>query len=207
MTSWRSTHIWYTSGEAQGVGADCDTRRVTLPTAQVPPTKGCGACKEQRWVCAGGSYTQRWRWYGWLKRGDMWVSGFKYKIFLGDGFLRYGRVSSRQQFLFVAIVFLSLKNAIETIKYIVFKPQAAHLRKASCTRNEMLKYDLLDSQSWLRCPPTCVGQGVATNSNLPGASLILYLNLLTHIWGRRIALWSGPRPLTPVFELQLYSLV
>ena len=45
----------------------------------------------------------------------------------------------------------------------------------------MLKYDLLESQSWLICPPTCVGQGVAPNSNLPGASLILYLNLLTHI--------------------------
>ena len=27
---------------------------------------------------------------------DMWVSGFKYMIFLGGGFLRYGRVSSRQ---------------------------------------------------------------------------------------------------------------
>ena len=26
----------------------------------------------------------------------MWVSGFKYRIFLGDGFLRYGHVSSRQ---------------------------------------------------------------------------------------------------------------
>ena len=46
----------------------------------------------------------------------------------------------------------------------------------------MLKYDLLESQSWSRCPPTCVGQGVAPNSNLPGASLILYLNLLTHIY-------------------------
>ena len=44
----------------------------------------------------------------------------------------------------------------------------------------MLKYDLLEFQSWSRCPPTCVGQGVAPNSNLPGASLILYLNLLTH---------------------------
>ena len=37
-----------TSGEAQGTGADCDNRRVALPTAQVPPTKGCGARKEQR---------------------------------------------------------------------------------------------------------------------------------------------------------------
>ena len=44
----------------------------------------------------------------------------------------------------------------------------------------MLKYDLLESQSWSRCPPTCVGQGVAPNSNLPGATLILYLNLLIH---------------------------
>jgi hypothetical protein len=26
----------------------------------------------------------------------MWVSGFKYMIFLGVGFLRYGHVSSRQ---------------------------------------------------------------------------------------------------------------
>ena len=45
----------------------------------------------------------------------------------------------------------------------------------------VLKYDLLESQSWSRCPPTCVVQGVAPNSNLPGATLILYLNLLTHI--------------------------
>ena len=110
----------------------------------------------------------------------LWVSGFEYRIFLGDGFLRYGRVSSRQSnSFFVAIVFLSLKNAIETIESLFFKP--AHLRKVSCTRNEMLKYDLLESQSWLRCPPTCVGQGSAPNSNLSGASLILYLNLLTHM--------------------------
>ena len=109
----------------------------------------------------------------------VWVSGFKYMIFLGNGFLRYGLVSSRQPIFFVAIMFLSLKNAIETIKSLLFfKP--AHLRKVSCTRNEMLKYDLLEFQSWSRCPPTCVGQGVAPNSNLPGASLILYLNLLTH---------------------------
>ena len=87
-----------------------------------------------------------------------------------------GKLSSRRNQR--GIVFLSLKNAIETIKSLFFKP--AHLRKVSCTRNEMLKYDLLESQSWLRCPPTCVGQGVAPNSNLPGASLILYLNLLTH---------------------------
>ena len=44
----------------------------------------------------------------------------------------------------------------------------------------MLKGDLLESQSWLRCSPTCVGQDVTPNSNLAGASLILYLNLLTH---------------------------
>ena len=32
---------------------------------------------------------------------DMWVSGFKYMIFLGNGFLRYGLVSSGQpKFLF-----------------------------------------------------------------------------------------------------------
>ena len=55
-----------------------------------------------------------------------------------------------QKFFVVAIVFLSLKNAIETIKSLLFfKP--AHLRKVSCTRNEMLKYDLLESQ---------VGRGV-----------------------------------------------
>ena len=27
---------------------------------------------------------------------ELWVSGFKYRIFLGVGFLRYGHVSSRQ---------------------------------------------------------------------------------------------------------------
>ena len=59
------------------------------------------------------------------------------------------------------------------------KCKPVHLRKVPCTRNEMLKYE---SQKWLRCPPTCVGQGVAPNSNLPGASLILYLNLLTHTY-------------------------
>ena len=63
----------------------------------------------------------------------VWVSGFKYMIFLGVGFLRYGHISSRQpKTFFVAIVFLSLKNAIETI-FFFFKP--AHLRKVSCTRN------------------------------------------------------------------------
>ena len=50
-----------------------------------------------------------------------------------------------QILFFVAIVFLSLKNAIETIKSPFFKP--AHLRKVSCTRNEMLKHDLLEFQS------------------------------------------------------------
>ena len=45
---------------------------------------------------------------------------------------------------------------------------------------------MLESQSWSRCPPTCVGQGVSPNSNLPGASLILYLNLLTHIYSEYI---------------------
>ena len=44
----------------------------------------------------------------------------------------------------------------------------------------MLKGDLLESQSWLGCSPTCAGQGATPNSNLAGASLILYLNLLTH---------------------------
>ena len=59
----------------------------------------------------------------------MWVSGFKYRIFLGDGFLRYGRVSSRQpNSFFVAIVFLSLKNAIETIKSLFF--QTCSLKKS-----------------------------------------------------------------------------
>ena len=42
----------------------------------------------------------------------------------------------------------------------------------------MLKGDLLESQSWLRCSPTCVGRDVTPNSNLAGATLILYLNLL-----------------------------
>ena len=83
------------------------------------------------------------------------------------------------QILFsVAIVFLSPQNAIETIKSLFFKP--AHLRKVSCTCNELLKYVLLEFQSWSRCPRTCVGQGVALNSNLPGATLILCLNLLIH---------------------------
>ena len=72
-----------------------------------------------------------------------------------------------QKFFFVAIVFLSLKNAIETIKSLFFKP--AHLRKVSCTRDEMLKYDLLESQSWSRCPPTCVEQHATPNSNLTRA--------------------------------------
>ena len=40
----------------------------------------------------------------------MWVSGFKYKIFLEGGFLRYGRVSSRQPILFSAIVFMQSKR-------------------------------------------------------------------------------------------------
>ena len=31
-----------------------------------------------------------------VHKGYMWVSGFKYRIFLGNGFLRYGLVSSRQ---------------------------------------------------------------------------------------------------------------
>ena len=44
----------------------------------------------------------------------------------------------------------------------------------------MLKGKLLESQSWLKCPPTCAGQDVTPNSNLAGALLILYLNLLTH---------------------------
>jgi len=48
----------------------------------------------------------------------------------------------------------------------------------------MLKGDLLESQSWLRCSPTCAGQGATPNSNLAGAVLILYLNLLTHIFTR-----------------------
>jgi len=51
----------------------------------------------------------------------------------------------------------------------------------------MLKGDLLESQSWLRCSPTCAGQDVAPNSNLAGATLILYLNLLTHICGARVS--------------------
>ena len=59
-------------------------------------------------------------------------------IFLVDGFLRYEPVSSRQPtyLFFVAMVFLSLQNAIETIKTTFFKP--AHLRKVSCTRNLLL---------------------------------------------------------------------
>ena len=87
-------------------------------------------------------------------------------IFLGDGFLSMDVFPPGNEisFFFVAIVFLSLKNAIETIQEIFFKP--AHLRKVSCTRNEMLKYDLLESQSWLRCPPTCVGQGVAPKADI-----------------------------------------
>ena len=47
----------------------------------------------------------------------------------------------------------------------------------------MLKGDLLESQSWLRCSPACAGQDVTPNSNLAGASLILYLNLLTQTHG------------------------
>ena len=43
----------------------------------------------------------------------------------------------------------------------------------------MLKGDELEPQSWLRCPVTCVGQDATPNSNLAGAILILYLNLLT----------------------------
>ena len=49
----------------------------------------------------------------------------------------------------------------------------------------MLKGELLESQSWLRCPPTCAGQDVTPNSNLAGAVLILYLNLLTHNCARK----------------------
>ena len=45
----------------------------------------------------------------------------------------------------------------------------------------MLKGDALEPQSWLRCPLTCVGQDATPNSNLAGAILILYLNLLTHV--------------------------
>ena len=52
----------------------------------------------------------------------VWVSGFKYRIFLGVGFLRYGHVPlGNQKDFFVAIVFLSLKNAIETIKSLFFQ--------------------------------------------------------------------------------------
>ena len=43
---------------------------------------------------------------------------------------------------------------------------------------------MLESQSWLRCSPTCVGQDVTSNSNLARVSLILYLNLLTHTSSR-----------------------
>ena len=39
----------------------------------------------------------------------------------------------------------------------------------------MLKGDLLEPQSWLRCPSTCAGQDVTPNSKLVGANLILYL--------------------------------
>ena len=54
----------------------------------------------------------------------------------------------------------------------------------------MLKYDLLEFQSWSKCPPTCVGQGVAPNSNLPGASL----NLLTHISENQISEYPNAGP-------------
>ena len=115
----------------------------------------------------------------------MWVSGFKYMISLGDSFLRYGRVSSRQPTDSCCCnrVFEPQKctKCNRNDKIFLFQTCSRYLRKVSRTRNEMLKYDLLESQSWSKCPPTCVGQGVAPNSNMPGATLILYLNLLTHI--------------------------
>ena len=58
-------------GEAQGAGASWDNRSVTMPTAQAPPTKGCGACREQGCIHAGGSSTEGWRWHGRLERSDM----------------------------------------------------------------------------------------------------------------------------------------
>ena len=63
----------------------------------------------------------------------MWVSGFKYMIFLGNGFLRYGLLSCRLATLIVAILFLRLKSANETINFSFFKP--AHLGKISYTRS------------------------------------------------------------------------
>jgi hypothetical protein len=66
------------------------------------------------------------------------LSGFKYTIFLGAGFLRCGHVSSRQsnKIFFVAIVFLSFNNAIETIKSLLF--QTCSLEK--CTHIQGRNY-------------------------------------------------------------------
>ena len=88
------------------------------------------------------------------------MSGFKYRIFLGNGFLRYGLVSSGQpKILFCCNRVFEPQKCNRNDKILFFfKP--AHLRKVSCTRDEMLKYDLLESHKLVEmshnvCGTTC----------------------------------------------------
>ena len=68
----------------------------------------------------------------------MWVSGFKYRIFLGLGFLRYGHVSSRQtnKIPLLQSCFWALK--MQSKRWNLFFQTCCWLAKTELTKNKGL---------------------------------------------------------------------
>ena len=103
---------WVGPGGRGNVGKRCQTdwfvsaigavvRLLCLGTAQCGAFGVHGArwaCISCRWAPLSTHMVPTGLGYHPVGRGvrHLWVSGFKYRIFLGVGFLRYGHVSSRQ---------------------------------------------------------------------------------------------------------------